>query len=69
MVVGGGITDLDGGLGSLATWLFRWTSFQAYDDAFLTKGLHSLKFGVGFERMQDNLATLTGPDVQIPQFC
>jgi outer membrane receptor protein involved in Fe transport len=61
VVVGGGITDLDGGLGSLATWLFRWTSYQAYDDAFLTKGLHSLKFGVGFERMQLNLATLTGP--------
>ena len=61
VVVGGGLTDLDGGLGSLATWLFRWTSIQAYDDAFLTKGLHSLKFGVGFERMQLNLATLTGP--------
>src|ERR1700680_3095697 len=61
VVVGNGITDLDGGLGSLATWLFRWASMQAYDDAFLTKGLHSLKFGVGFERMQLNLATLTGP--------
>jgi outer membrane receptor protein involved in Fe transport len=61
VVVGGGITDLDGGLGSLATWLFRWTSMQAYDDAFVTKGLHSLKFGAGFERMRLNLATLTGP--------
>ena len=61
VVVGGGLTDLDGGLGSLATWLFRWTSMQAYDDAFLAKGLHSLKFGVGFERMQFNLKTLTGP--------
>jgi outer membrane receptor protein involved in Fe transport len=61
VVVGGGLTDLDGGLGSLATWLFRWTSIQAYDDAFLTKGLHSLKFGAGFERMQLNLKTLTGP--------
>jgi outer membrane receptor protein involved in Fe transport len=61
VVVGGGLTDLDGGLGSLATWLFRWTSIQAYDDAFLTKGLHSLKFGGGFERMQFNLATLTSP--------
>jgi outer membrane receptor protein involved in Fe transport len=69
VVVGGGITDLDGGLGSLATWLFRWTSFQAYDDAFLTKGLHSLKFGAGFERMQFNLATLTGPGTfKFPNF-
>jgi hypothetical protein len=61
VVVGGGLTDLDGGLGSLATWLFRWTTYQAYDDAFLTKGLHSIKFGGGFERMQDNLYTLTSP--------
>jgi outer membrane receptor protein involved in Fe transport len=61
VVVGGGLTDLDGGLGSLATYLFRWTSMQAYDDAFLTKGLHSLKFGVGFERMQLNMKVLTGP--------
>jgi outer membrane receptor protein involved in Fe transport len=69
VVVGGGITDLDGGLGSLATWLFRWTSMQAYDDAFLTKGLHSLKFGAGFERMQLNLATLTGPGTfKFPNF-
>jgi outer membrane receptor protein involved in Fe transport len=61
VVVGGGLTDLDGGLGSLATWLFRWTSIQAYDDAFVTKGLHSLKFGAGFERMQFNFKTLTNP--------
>jgi outer membrane receptor protein involved in Fe transport len=61
VVVGGGLTDLGGGLGSLATWLFRWTSYQAYDDAFLTKGRHSLKFGAGFERMDFNLKTLTGP--------
>lgn len=61
VVVGGGLTDLGGGLGSLATWLFRWTSYQAYDDAFLIKGLHSLKLGAGFERMQFNLKTLTGP--------
>lgn len=61
VVVGGGITDLDGGLGSLATWLFRWTAYELYDDAFLTTGRHSIKFGGGFERMQDNLATLTSP--------
>ena len=69
VVVGGGLTDLDGGLGSLSTWLFRWTSIQAYDDAFLTKGLHSLKFGGGFERMQLNLKTLTGPGTfKFPNF-
>jgi outer membrane receptor protein involved in Fe transport len=61
VVVGGGLTDLDGGLGSLATYLFRWTSIQAYDDAFLTRGLHSFKFGVGFERMQLNMHVLPNP--------
>ncbi|MGH9681772.1 MAG: TonB-dependent receptor domain-containing protein, partial [Candidatus Acidiferrales bacterium] len=31
-----------------------WTSFQAGDDMFLTRGIHSLKFGVTLERMRDN---------------
>ena len=31
-----------------------WTSYQGGDDAVLTHGQHSLKFGGGFERMQDN---------------
>ena len=33
---------------------FYWNSFQGYDDAFLTKGIHSIKFGAAVERMQDN---------------
>ncbi|HUY12090.1 MAG TPA: TonB-dependent receptor [Terriglobia bacterium] len=49
-----GIAPLQGGLGGQATFLFRWNSFQVYDDAFLTKGAHSIKFGVAFERMQLN---------------
>src|SRR5690348_18406991 len=31
-----------------------WNSSQAGDDVFLTHGIHALKFGVEFERMQDN---------------
>jgi hypothetical protein len=31
-----------------------WTSYQAGDDVVLTHGKHSIKFGGGFERMQDN---------------
>ena len=31
-----------------------WNSFQFYDDAFLTRGTHSLKFGFAIERMQYN---------------
>jgi hypothetical protein len=37
-------------------------SFQAYDDAFLTKGVHSLKFGFAFERMQTNTSIILTPN-------
>jgi hypothetical protein len=55
-----GITDVPAGPdaqspGGLATSksLF-WNSFQAGDDAFVTRGVHALQFGVVVERMQDN---------------
>jgi hypothetical protein len=50
-----GLSDMQGGIGGEATFLFFWNSFQAYDDAFLTHGTHGLKFGVAMERMQFNL--------------
>lgn len=47
-------TMFAGGVLSLgyADWVGN--SFQAYDDAFLTKGIHSMKFGFAFERQQCN---------------
>ncbi|HUZ45859.1 MAG TPA: carboxypeptidase regulatory-like domain-containing protein [Terriglobia bacterium] len=33
---------------------YTWNSFQAGDDAFLTKGVHALQFGANVERMQYN---------------
>jgi Carboxypeptidase regulatory-like domain/TonB-dependent Receptor Plug Domain/TonB dependent receptor len=53
-----GLSLFNGGL-SLSGYFFRWNSFQVYDDAFLTRGLHSLKFGVAFEREQLNQLTVT----------
>ena len=47
-----GLTTFSGGLGELSSTSHRYNSFQGYDDAFLTKGSHSLKFGFAFERMQ-----------------
>jgi hypothetical protein len=47
-------TFMEGGLGGAPTYLYRWNSYQVYDDAFLTRGHHSLKFGFGYERDQDN---------------
>jgi hypothetical protein len=46
----------------------NWNSFQVYDDAFLTKGLHSLKFGFGFERDQLNEIDLTADYMGIFSF-
>jgi hypothetical protein len=51
------MTFLEGGLGGTPTYLYRWNSYQVYDDAFLTRGRHSLKFGFGYERDQDNQLT------------
>ena len=41
------------------TSIYVWNAYQAYDDAFVTRGLHSLKFGVGVERDQINSTTNT----------
>ena len=35
-----------------------WNSFQGGDDVFLTRGIHSIKFGLLVERMQDNQLSL-----------
>jgi outer membrane receptor protein involved in Fe transport len=41
------------------TFAYVWDAYQVYDDAFVTKGLHSLKFGVGVERDHLNETTTT----------
>jgi hypothetical protein len=50
-----GIQGAGGGLGSDPTYHYHWNSYQLYDDAFWTHGLHSVKFGFAVERMQDNV--------------
>ena len=57
-----GLTDMPGGVGGLPTYFYRWNSYQAYDDAFLTKGTHSIKFGVAVERMLLQATALTDPN-------
>jgi hypothetical protein len=47
----GGLTSMSGGVGGLPTYFYGWNSYQAYDDAFVTKAAHSIKFGVAVERM------------------
>ena len=57
-----GLSVFPGGLGGNPEGYFRWNSFQASDDVFVTRGTHSLKFGFVAERMQDNIGTHAQPD-------
>src|ERR1700730_7216818 len=57
-----GLSALPGGVGGLPTYLYRWNSFQAYDDAFLTRGTHTIKFGAAVERMLLQVTALTDPN-------
>jgi hypothetical protein len=56
-----GVSEFFGGLDSFTSNFYHWNSFQGYDDAFLTHGTHSLKFGVAVERMQLNHLSLSNP--------
>ena len=56
-----GWTRLVGGVGSSPSYRFRFTTYQGYDDAFLTRGRHNLKFGAAFERFQNNILALSNP--------
>ena len=57
-----GLTSLPGGVGGLPTYLYRWNSFQGYDDAFFNRGTHTIKFGFAFERMLMQATALTDPN-------
>jgi hypothetical protein len=50
------------GLGGLNRFRHRWTSGQLYDDAFITRGTHSIKFGFAFERMRYNILEQLSPN-------
>ncbi len=50
------------GLGGFNRFTHRWTSGQVADDAFLTHGTHSIKFGFAFERMRYNVLEQLSPN-------
>jgi hypothetical protein len=54
--------SMTGGVGGLPTYLYRWNSFQGYDDAFWNHGKHTIKFGAAYERMLLNVTALTDPN-------
>jgi outer membrane receptor protein involved in Fe transport len=49
-----GLVTMLGALGSISSDILTWNSYQFYDDAFLTRGNHSFKFGFAFEHMQND---------------
>jgi hypothetical protein len=49
-----GLTSFSGGLSTQIPQQWAWTSFQASDDIFLTRGVHSLRFGANYEEIRDN---------------
>jgi Carboxypeptidase regulatory-like domain/TonB dependent receptor-like, beta-barrel/TonB-dependent Receptor Plug Domain len=53
------LNSFTGGIGANGPGLFRWNSFQGYDDAFWTHGTHTIKFGAAVERMQLNMDQLS----------
>jgi hypothetical protein len=54
-----GLTYFSGGVAAANPVLFRWNSWQGNDNLFLTRGVHSLKFGANFERIEDNSFSAT----------
>src|ERR1700733_5003952 len=55
------LTLMAGGLNANGATYQTYNSFQAYDDAFLTRGSHSLKFGFAWEHIQFYTQTLSKP--------
>jgi hypothetical protein len=56
-----GLTFFTGGLTTQTPAEYNWNSWQVYDNVFLTKGKHSLKFGGNVERIIDNQTTPSQP--------
>src|SRR6267378_1266778 len=60
--IGGGFQTLPAGLDNTGYTLHNWNSIQFYDDAFLTRATHSLKFGFALERMRYNFVQRYNPE-------
>src|SRR6266851_3782938 len=64
---GAGLTTAIG-LGGLNRFLHRWTSGQVNDDAFLSRGTHTIKFGFAFERMLYNVLEKLSPNGRLNDY-
>jgi hypothetical protein len=57
-----GLTTFLGGVGGEAAYFYHWNTFQIYDDAFINKGTHTIKFGFAAERMELEIKALSDPN-------
>lgn len=57
-----GLTSFQGGLNGTSFGNYWFTTWQFYDDAFWTKGKHSVKFGFSSERIDSNFMLAANPD-------
>src|ERR1700676_2351000 len=57
-----GLTTFLGGVGGEAAYFYHWNTFQLYDDAFINKGTHTIKFGFAAERMELKITALSDPN-------
>ncbi|MDQ2834516.1 MAG: TonB-dependent receptor [Acidobacteriota bacterium] len=62
--INGGISNFQGGLHATGEFVFTLDSYQLYDDAYLIKGKHAIKFGFAFERLQNNQLGTANPNGQ-----
>src|SRR4030088_2298865 len=56
------VTPFLGGVGGEPTYFYRWNTLQVYDDGLLTRGKHTVKFGVAVEPMRLNIRALSDPN-------
>jgi hypothetical protein len=57
-----GVTNFSGGQNGVSFYNFHWTTIQGYDDFAITRGLHSIKLGLAFERIRQNMLSATNPN-------
>ena len=62
IAVGSGVTQFQGGMNGTSFANYGFTTWQFYDDAFFTRGIHSLKFGFAYEHIVSNMTLTASPD-------
>ncbi len=56
-----GLTTFTGGVSAASPLLFRWNSWQAYDDVSRSAGINTFSFGASIERIEDNQLSSDAP--------